>query len=154
MLLLNSTKLGSRAALRYGNAKKCNAVRNFSLKFVDVDDDFEMWPKRAVNTVLNVCPQGEEMVVERLGKFHSTKSGGWFLAIPAVDNIRFVVDMRERALNIQPQSAITKDNVHVMVSGNLYCQFVSSQKAAYGSKNPIYAGIKTSQNSMIISTIS
>jgi regulator of protease activity HflC (stomatin/prohibitin superfamily) len=47
--------------------------------------------------------------------------------------------MRERALQVEPQSAITKDNVHVKVSGNLYCQFVDPEKAAYGSKNPLYA---------------
>jgi regulator of protease activity HflC (stomatin/prohibitin superfamily) len=56
--------------------------------------------------------------------------------------------MREKALNIPPQSAITKDNVHVHVSGNLYCQFVDAEKAAYGSKNPIYAVKQHAQSSM------
>lgn len=75
-------------------------------------------------------------------------SGGWFLALPIVDNIRYCVDMRERAMNIRPQSAITKDNVHVQVSGNLYCQFVDAEKAAYGSKNPIYAVKQHAQSAM------
>ena len=79
------------------------------------------------------------MVVERLGKLHSIKEGGWFLAIPGIDQIRFVVDMREKAISITPQAAITKDNVHVEVSGNIFCQFVDAEKAAYGSQNPIYA---------------
>ena len=79
------------------------------------------------------------MIIERMGKFHSIKEGGYFLAIPLVDDIRFVIDMRERALSIDPQSCITKDNVSVQVSGNLYCQFIDSQKAAYGAKNPFYA---------------
>jgi regulator of protease activity HflC (stomatin/prohibitin superfamily) len=88
------------------------------------------------------------MIVERLGKFHSTHEGGWFLAIPGLDSIRFVIDMREKALSISPQSAITKDNVHVHVSGNLYCQFVDAEKAAYGSKNPLYAVKQHAQSSM------
>ena len=60
------------------------------------------------------------------------------------------------------QSAITKDNVHVQVSGNLYCQFVDAEKAAYGepirllkrrltltgSKNPLHAVKQLSQSSM------
>lgn len=79
------------------------------------------------------------MVVERLGKMHDIKYGGYFFAIPGIDQIRFVVDMREKALLITPQAAITKDNVHVKVSGNIYCQFVDAERAAYGSKNPIYA---------------
>lgn len=88
------------------------------------------------------------MVVERLGKLNSIKESGWFFAIPFIDQIRFVVDMREKALSITPQSAITKDNVHVQVSGNLYCQFVDPEKAAYGSKNPIYAVKQHAQSSM------
>jgi regulator of protease activity HflC (stomatin/prohibitin superfamily) len=115
---------------------------------IDFDDDLDNWPRTKQNTVLNVCPQGSKMVIERLGKLHDIKDGGWFVAIPFVDEIRFVVDMREKALNISPQSAITKDNVHVHVSGNLYCQFVDAEKAAYGSKNPIYAVKQHAQSSM------
>jgi regulator of protease activity HflC (stomatin/prohibitin superfamily) len=111
-------------------------------------DDLDSWPQDKKNTVVNVCPQGSRMVVERLGKYHDTKDGGWFLAVPFIDQIRFVVDMREKALSIPPQSAITKDNVHVHVSGNLYCQFVDAEKAAYGSKNPIYAVKQHAQSSM------
>ena len=56
--------------------------------------------------------------------------------------------MREKALSIAPQSAITKDNVHIHVSGNLYCQFVDAEKAAYGSENPLYAIKQHAQSSM------
>lgn len=122
-------------------------VRNFSA-LLDFDDDLDTWPRRKVNTFLNVCPQGQKMVVERLGKLHKIEEGGWFIAIPGIDDIRFVVDMREKALSISPQSAITKDNVHVHVSGNLYCQFIDAEKAAYGSKNPIYSIKQHAQSSM------
>lgn len=115
---------------------------------LDFDDDLDRWPRAKSNTLLNVCPQGCKMVVERLGKLHSIQEGGWFLAIPGIDRIRFVVDMREKAISISPQSAITKDNVHVLVSGNLYCQFVDAEKASYGSKNPLYAVRQNAQASM------
>jgi regulator of protease activity HflC (stomatin/prohibitin superfamily) len=65
-----------------------------------------------------------------------------------IDNISFVVDMRERALLITPQSAITKDNVHVNVSGNIYCQFVDAKKAAYGNENPLYSVKQHAQSAM------
>ena len=74
------------------------------------------------------------MIVERLGKLHAVKQAGWFIAIPFVDHIRYRIDMREKALSISPQAAITKDNVHVQVSGNLYCQFIDAEKAAYGTQ--------------------
>lgn len=118
------------------------------MSLLDFDDELDRWPKAKSNTLLNVCPQASKMVIERLGKFHSVHEGGWFVAIPFFDQIRFVIDMREKALAIAPQSAITKDNVHVHVSGNLYCQFVDAEKAAYGSKNPLYAVKQHAQSSM------
>lgn len=39
-----------------------------------------------------------------------------------MDRIAYRIDMRERAMAIAPQSAITKDNVSVDVSGILYIQ--------------------------------
>jgi hypothetical protein len=32
-----------------------------------VDDDYEIWPKTRNNTILNICPKGEYVIVERLG---------------------------------------------------------------------------------------
>jgi hypothetical protein len=54
------------------------------------------WPIRATNTILNVVPQGHKFVVERFGKLHSIQDSGLFLAIPVVDTISYVVDVRER----------------------------------------------------------
>lgn len=116
--------------------------------YIDIDDDLDSWPKSKINTILNVCPQGNQMVVERLGKLSDVREGGFFFAIPFIDYIRYTVDMREKALSIHPQSCITKDNVHVLVSGTLYCQFVDAKQAAYGSKNPINAVKQHAQSSM------
>jgi regulator of protease activity HflC (stomatin/prohibitin superfamily) len=124
------------------------STRFLSNMLLDFDDDLDRWPRSKSNTFVNVCPQGCMMVIERLGKLHSIQGGGWFIALPGIDKIRFVIDMREKALSISPQSAITKDNVHIHVSGNLYCQFVDAEKAAYGSKNPLYAVKQHAQSSM------
>ncbi|CAM9904947.1 unnamed protein product [Chrysoparadoxa australica] len=56
--------------------------------------------------------------------------------------------MRERAMEISPQSCITRDNVSVEVSGNLYVQFVDAERAAYGSRNPLYSVRQFAQSSM------
>jgi regulator of protease activity HflC (stomatin/prohibitin superfamily) len=125
------------------------AVRQMSSKFIaDIDDDYEIWPKTRTNTIINICQKGEQILVERMGELRPIVRNGWFVALPIIDDIRFVVDMRERAISITPQSSITKDNVHVQVSGNLYCQFVDAEKAAYGSKNPIYAVKQHAQSAM------
>lgn len=39
--------------------------------------------------------------------------------------------MRERNIGIAPQAAITKDNVSVEVSGNLYVQFTDPEKVRW-----------------------
>jgi len=87
-------------------------------------------------------------VVERFGKLHSVEESGWFLAIPFVDSISYVIDLREKAIDIPPQSAITGDNVSVEVSGNLFIQFVDPEKAAYGAFNPLYSVVQHSQSAM------
>ena len=97
------------------------------------------WPIRKANTIFNIVPEGHKYVVERFGKLHSIEESGWFLAIPFVDQISYDVDVRERAMDIPPQSAITRDNVSVEVSGNLFVKFVNPERAAYGAFNPLYS---------------
>jgi hypothetical protein len=97
------------------------------------------WPVTKSNTVFNIVPQGHKYVIERFGKLHSIQDSGWFLAIPFVDQIAYIIDIRERAIDIPPQSAITRDNVSVEVSGNLFIKFQDAQNAAYGAFNPLYS---------------
>jgi len=106
------------------------------------------WPVSKTNTIFNIVPQGHRYVVERFGKLHSIQESGFFFAIPFVDTISYVVDIRERALDIPPQSAITRDNVSVEVSGNLFVRFRDPEKAAYGALNPLYSVTQHAQSAM------
>ena len=60
----------------------------------------------------------------------------------------YVIDVRERAIDIAPQSAITRDNVSVEVSGNLFVRFVDPEAAAYGARNPLYSVMQHAQSAM------
>jgi len=106
------------------------------------------WPMTKPNTILNIVPQGKMYVVERFGKLHEIQPSGFFLAIPFLDEIAYIIDMRERAIDIPPQSAITRDNVTVDVSGNLFLAFVDPERAAYGARNPLYAVMQHAQSAM------
>ena len=129
--------------------------RKFSTNYFD-DDVLPMggeqlkeeWPVTKFNTILNTCPHGHRTIIERFGKFHEARDPGLFWAIPFVDKISYVIDMREKALAIQPQSTITKDNVSVDVSGNVYVRFVDAYKGSYGATNPLYATYQHAQASM------
>lgn len=107
------------------------------------------WPLTKTNTIFNIVPQGHKYVVERFGKLHSIQDSGWFVAIPFVDKISYVIDVRERAMDIPPQMAITRDNVSVEVSGNLFVKFQDPQNAAYGALNPLYSVTQVSDRNMI-----
>eukprot|EP00529_Nitzschia_sp_RCC80_P020688 CAMPEP_0113509704 /NCGR_PEP_ID=MMETSP0014_2-20120614/37721_1 /TAXON_ID=2857 /ORGANISM="Nitzschia sp." /LENGTH=411 /DNA_ID=CAMNT_0000405559 /DNA_START=102 /DNA_END=1337 /DNA_ORIENTATION=+ /assembly_acc=CAM_ASM_000159 len=106
------------------------------------------WPVTKANTVFNIVPQGHKYIVERFGKLHSVEDSGWFLAIPFVDQIAYIIDIRERAIDIPPQSAITRDNVSVEVSGNLFIRFQDPTAAAYGALNPLYSVTQHAQSAM------
>ncbi len=112
------------------------------------NNELYSWPISKPNTILNIVPQGKLYIVERLGRLDTIQQSGFFFAIPFVDRIAYVVDTRERAIDIIPQSAITRDNVSVEVSGNLFVQFVDAEKAAYGARNPLYSVIQHAQSAM------
>eukprot|EP01103_Thecamoeba_quadrilineata_P000294 TRINITY_DN10249_c0_g1_i1.p1 TRINITY_DN10249_c0_g1~~TRINITY_DN10249_c0_g1_i1.p1 ORF type:complete len:373 (-),score=93.59 TRINITY_DN10249_c0_g1_i1:19-1137(-) len=114
---------------------------------LEIDENEGMFMAKP-NTVINICPQGFEMILERLGKFERRISPGWFFAIPIIDRIAYVVDTRERAIRIIPQDGITRDNVSVRLSGNLYLRFVDVERAAYGHQRPVYAVSQMAQAAM------
>lgn len=105
------------------------------------------WPRRKKNTLVNICQQGQVHLVERFGKFFDTKSPGLYVAFPGVDRIT-VIDMREKAIPIDPQMAISRDNVSVRMSGVVYLRFFDAKKAAYGHYSPLFAVLKHSESAM------
>jgi regulator of protease activity HflC (stomatin/prohibitin superfamily) len=98
-----------------------------------------MWPIRKLNTFFNIVSAGSVHIVERLGKYHSTKEAGFYFAIPVIDEISYVINTKELTNNIDPLEVITKDNVEVKISGKVFYKVRDPLKTAYGSENPIEA---------------
>ena len=69
-----------------------------------------------------VVPQQNAYVVERLGKFHNTLDAGFHILLPFLDLVHYKHSLKERAVDIQEQICITRDNVQVGVDGVLYHQ--------------------------------
>lgn len=101
-------------------------------------------PKWTANTFINFCDQGSEVVVERFGRFHRIEDAGMFFAIPMIERCT-KVDKREMVITIDPQMAITRDNVRIELSGSVYLQFIDSFKALYGAVRPLLASVQQAQ---------
>ena len=73
-----------------------------------------------MNLGVMFVPQQEAWVVERMGKYYSILEPGLNFLIPIVDRISYVQSLKEIAIDIPQQSAITKDNVAINIDGVLY----------------------------------
>ena len=88
---------------------------------------------------IRVVPQSRALVVERLGKYHSTMFAGLHLLIPFVDRIAARVDLREQVTSFEPQPVITADNVVVSIDSVIYYQVNDPMAATYEIANYIKA---------------
>ena len=63
-----------------------------------------------INTMVMFVPQQEAWIVERMGKFNRILDPGVNVLIPIVDKVKYVQSLKEIAIDIPSQSAITIGN--------------------------------------------
>ncbi len=95
-----------------------------------------------------VVPEQESYVVERLGKYVKTLEAGFHLLVPFIDHIAYRQNLKEEALDVDPQICITSDNVQVEVDGILYLRVFDSMKASYGIESYRYAVTQLAKTTM------
>lgn len=103
---------------------------------------------KPINTVVMFVPQQEAWVVERMGRFHRILDPGFNLLLPVVDKVKYVQSLKEIAIEIPQQSAITVDNVTLNIDGVLYLRVFDPYKASYGVEDPEYAITQLAQTTM------
>jgi regulator of protease activity HflC (stomatin/prohibitin superfamily) len=84
-----------------------------------------------------LIPQGEAAVIERLGRYIRTVSGGLTILVPFIDRVRDKVDTREQVVSFPPQAVITQDNLTVAIDIVVTFQINDAARAIYGVNNYI-----------------
>ena len=95
-----------------------------------------------------MVPQAEEWMIERFGKFQRVAKPGLNFAIPIVEKVAYKRSLKETTIDIHPQQAITRDNVHVNLDGSVYTRVEDTFKASYGIENPEYMIAILAQSAM------
>ncbi|XP_050681372.1 stomatin-like protein 2, mitochondrial [Leptidea sinapis] len=101
-----------------------------------------------LNTIVMFVPQQEAWIVERMGKFHRILEPGLNLLWPIVDKVKYVQSLKEIAIDVPKQSAITSDNVTLSIDGVLYLRIVDAYLASYGVEDPEFAITQLAQTTM------
>ena len=97
---------------------------------------------------IRIVPQKVAYIVERLGKYNKTLEAGFHVLIPFIDKVAYKHTLKEQAIDVPPQTCITKDNISVEVDGILYMQVVDAKKASYGINNYQFASTQLAQTTM------
>jgi len=81
---------------------------------------------------INIVPQGEEWVVERVGKFYRTLEPGLNIIIPYIDSVRQKITTRDIILDIPQQEVITRDNAVILTNAVTFIRVTNPRDALYG----------------------
>lgn len=81
---------------------------------------------------VRIVPQGEEWIVERLGKYHGTLHPGLNIIIPYLDRIAYKLVTKDIILDVQEQEVITKDNAVIVTNAIAFIKVTDPIKAVYG----------------------
>ena len=98
--------------------------------------------------IIRIVPQNSAYVIERLGKYARTLEAGFHLLIPFIDRVAYKHSLKEFAIDVPAQQAITKDNVPLGVDGVLYLRVMDPKSASYGVENLRFAITQLAQTTM------
>lgn len=143
--MLTTVQLTSRCLLQ---KRAMPALQMTARHFSGQPTSFFQQDRLPANTVIRFVPQQTAWVVERMGKFHRILEPGLAVLLPFIDKIQYVQSLKEAAIEIPSQSAITSDNVTLEMDGVLYIRVMDAYKASYGVEDAEYAISQLAQTTM------
>lgn len=115
---------------------------------------FNFWTGLAIvvfavlKTSVKFVPQNRAYVIERFGKFNTSLKAGLNFIVPFIDKVAYDRSLKEQAVDVPSQSAITKDNIGLTVDGVLYLKVIDPHKASYGVEDYVFAVTQLAQTTM------
>ena len=88
---------------------------------------------------LKTVPQGQEWIVERLGKFNSVIKPGLNFIFPYIDIVAYRVSTKGDVLSVGAQEVITKDNAVIITNAIAFIKVTDPTRAVYEIQNYEYA---------------
>jgi regulator of protease activity HflC (stomatin/prohibitin superfamily) len=82
---------------------------------------------------VRIIPQGEEWIVQRLGKYRETLMPGLRFIIPYT--VAYKLTTKDIILDVQEQEVITRDNAVIVVNAIAFIKITDPVKAVYGVGN-------------------
>nr|GEZ15876.1 stomatin-like protein 2, mitochondrial [Tanacetum cinerariifolium] len=80
---------------------------------------------------VRIVPEKMVFTVERLGKYERTLEPGMHFLISFVDKIAYVRSLKEHAIHIPNQPAVTNDNVSILIDAAIFVQVFNPMLASY-----------------------
>lgn len=84
---------------------------------------------------VRIVPQGEEWVVERLGKFKGVIPPGLTIINPFLSKVSYKVTTKDIILEIPEQEVITADNAVILANAVAFIKVSNIERAVYGIEN-------------------
>ena len=85
---------------------------------------------------IRIVQQGHKAAVQSFGRYVGELGPGLHFVTPIIRNIAYVVDMRQRSLDLDPQEIITKDNVNLTIDASAKYHVDNLEEYLYGNTNP------------------
>ncbi|KAI6778224.1 uncharacterized protein J7T54_004119 [Emericellopsis cladophorae] len=145
--LLASSRLFSISSNSSLPSNSSSSASNFGIGSGPLPTYFQK-PRLPANTIVRFVPQQTAWIVERMGKFNRILDPGLSVLVPFIDRIAYVKSLKEAAIEIPKQSAITADNVTLELDGVLFTRVFDAYKASYGVEDAEYAISQLAQTTM------
>ncbi len=97
---------------------------------------------------IKIVPQQSIWIIEKLGKFDRALEPGLNFLIPFIENVAYKHSLKEYAMDLHEQTAITRDNVTLVLDGVIYLKIIDAAHASYGVANPTFAVTQLAQTTM------